>query len=261
MTKEQPLSSRLLSYLQDVATLLSWRAAGALGLTLLLSLTEGVGLFMLLPLLQLTGLEVDAGPVDRMTGFLARGFGALHLPLSLSVVLVAYLLVMSARALLSRYETVNTFILQQRLVTRLRRRLYEAISHADWLFFVRSRPSSFVHTLTRELEAVGEATYTLFSWLVNAMVTGVYVVFALWLYPLTTGVVLASGSVLLLLRLKVNRAQDQGEALSEAYEGLYASMSEHFAGMKTAKSHGAEKAYVEQFLRMSAEVERARHPG
>lgn len=236
MAARAPLSHRLVTYLQDVTTILSWQAARAFGVTLLLTLTEGVGLFMRLPLLQMTGLELGPGPASQAANVITRSFVALHLPMSLSAVLFIYMLTVSVSSLLSRFETVNTFALQQHLVAYLRRRLYEAITRADWLFFVRSRSSDFMHTLTRELETVEVATSTLFSWFVNLMVTGVYIAFALWLYPLMTCVVLASGSVLLLLRFKVNRAQEQGEALSKAYEALYADMSDHFAGMKTAKA-------------------------
>jgi ATP-binding cassette subfamily C protein len=248
----------LYAYLRSAVGALSWKAALALLLMLLISLTEGIGLLMLVPLLELTGFSVGAGPANRVAEAVRGVFQGLGLPLSLPAVLGVYVVIVSARALLSRFESVSSFALQQLLVAQLRERLYHALTAANWLFFVRSRTSDFMHTLTRELEIVGAATFTLLSWLVTLTVSLTYFAFALFLAPLMTLLVLLSGVVLLLLlRLKTSLAKGRGEKLARAYEDMYGALSEHLAGMKVAKGHGLGEAHAKLFLNMTRGVERA----
>jgi ABC-type transport system involved in cytochrome bd biosynthesis fused ATPase/permease subunit len=52
----------------------SWKAALALGLMVSLSLMEGIGLLMLVPLLQLVGLDVQHGTLGRIAQLLSSLF-------------------------------------------------------------------------------------------------------------------------------------------------------------------------------------------
>lgn len=255
---EKSLPFSLRAYFKETVDALSWRLAHAFGLMLLISLTEGFGLLFLVPLLQLTGLELGVGPADQVAKSVAQVFRTAQIPLSLATILCAYVIILSGRALLSRYEGVSSFKLQQTLVAHLREKLYRALTEANWLFFVRSRNSDFMHALTRELEIVGAATFTLLSWLVSAVVTTVYLGFAFLLSPpMTLLVLLCGGTLVLALRFKSRLAKGKGEILSKAYESMYGAISEHLAGMKTAKSHGVERSHVDLFLGMTRDVESA----
>ena len=53
-------------YVATVVQATSWKAALALGLMVGLSLTEGIGLLMLVPLLHLVGIDVQHGALGRI---------------------------------------------------------------------------------------------------------------------------------------------------------------------------------------------------
>ncbi|HZJ09455.1 MAG TPA: ABC transporter transmembrane domain-containing protein, partial [Trueperaceae bacterium] len=245
-------------YLADVGGVLSWRVLQVVAVTLLIALTEGLSLLLLAPLLELTGLDLGASPVNKVAAWVERAFATLGLPVTLASVISAYVLIVVLRALFNRWGAMSNFRLRQRFTARLRERLHGALIQADWLFFVNRRSSDFMHKLTRELETVAIATFGILEWAVTLLLTSVYLAYAVYLSPTITVVVLASGVTLnLLLRLEMRRAKPRGARLSSAYEEFYAAISDHFSGMKTAKSHGVESAYKAHFLRTARAVEQA----
>src|ERR1043166_9382907 len=74
---------------------LSWKAVLALCLMVCLSLTEGAGLMMLVPLLQLVGLNVQLGTLGQLAQFFSSLFAAIRLQPTLVTVLALYVLVVT----------------------------------------------------------------------------------------------------------------------------------------------------------------------
>lgn len=245
------------AYVATLARVLSWRVALALALMVCLSLTEGIGLLLLVPLMQLVGLDTQQGSVGRLVEFVSSIFAAFGVRPTLIAVLGLYVLIMSTHALLNRWQMILNFTLQHDFVASLRQRLYRAIANTHWLFFSRNRSSDFTHVLTAELERIGEATGLLLGLLATTIVTITYTVFALKVSAVMTGLIFACGGGLtFLLRGKTRVAYLEGEGLSKAMNSLYAAVAEHLGGMKTAKSYGAEHRHADIFARLTERVRR-----
>jgi ATP-binding cassette, subfamily C, bacterial len=137
------------------------RTALSILLTLTLSVTEGIGLLLLVPLLQLVGIDEHAGSLGSMAVAVRDIFAAAGLPLTLVTALAAYLAVAVAQSLLQRRQTMLAAAIQEDLVLSLRDRLYRAIAGTNWVFFARHRVSDFAHTLTDEVDRAGNAVYHL----------------------------------------------------------------------------------------------------
>ena len=243
------------TYLITLVRVLSWKVALALVLMICLSFTEGIGLLLLVPLMQLVGLDVQQGNVGRLVGLVSSVFAAIGLRPTLIAVLGFYVLIITTRALFLRWQSTLNLALEHDLVAFLRQWLYRAIAHAHWPFFSKIRSSDFIHVLTTEVERVGEATAHLLGLLAILIVTLTYVVFALSLSAVMTGlVVVCGGGLTLLLRRKTRVAHSAGEKLSHAMNSLYAAVSEHLGGMKTAKNYGAEDRHVDIFVRLTERV-------
>lgn len=244
-------------YLRALVSLMPRKAGLALGVMVCLSLTEGIGLLMLVPLLQLVGLDVQRGSLGRLAELVAHVFATLGLRPTLAAVLAAYVLIVSAQGLLSRWQTTLNLGLLHDFVASLRHRLYTAVTHASWLFFARSRSSDFTHVLTSEVDRVGAATYHLLQLAATALVALVYLGLAFRLSPALTAVVLACGGILMVaLRGHTGVARAAGGELSDAIQALYAAVTEHLGGMKTAKSYGAEDRHGRLFARLTDGVRR-----
>ena len=242
-------------YLITLINLMSWKVALALGLMVCLGMTEGISLLMLVPLLQLVGLDVQQGTLGRIAEFVSSFFATISIRPTLITVLGVYVIIIVIHSLLKRWESSVSLTLQYEFVVRLRQRLYRSIANTNYLFFVRHRSSDFAHALTIEMERVGAATYYILNLLATAFVAIAYVLFALKLSVVTTGLVfLCGGALVLLLKGKIKIAHVTGEGLSEAMEGLYAAVSEHLNGMKIARSYGTEERHAEIFNRLTEQI-------
>jgi len=244
-------------YVATLVRIMSWRVALALALMLFRSATQGAQLLLLVPLMALVGLEVQGGSVGWIADAVSSAFEALSVSPTLPAVLVAFVLFSGLLALITRWQTVSNFRLQQDFVHTLRRRLYRAVANSDWPTFSRSRPSDFTHALTNELNRVGGATEALLGLVTQVVLVSVYVLLALRLSPEMSVLVFVCGAGLLLaLRGKTRAARWTGEEISLATNGLYAASIEHLGGMKTTKSYGDEERSADLFADLSGRVSR-----
>jgi hypothetical protein len=84
------------------------RIAGTVALMFLFSLSEGIGIALLLPILQLSGFDLGAqGAVGRYANAVASAFESAGLHPSLLLLLVLFAGLVGARALLGRWQTVG----------------------------------------------------------------------------------------------------------------------------------------------------------
>lgn len=245
------------TYVEVLLGTMSWRVALALALMLLRTATQGAQLLLLVPLMQLVGLDVQQGSVGWLARLISSAFEFAGVPLTLATVLGAFVLFTVALALLTRWQTTFNFKLGHDFVAILRRRFYRAIANTGWLTFSKSRASDFTHALTTELDRVGAATAVLLELVANAVLVSIYVLLALRLSAAMTVTVFVAGLILLLLlRRKTLQSRWTGEDISLATNGLYSAAIEHLAGMKTAKSYGVEERSADIFSRLSERVAR-----
>jgi ATP-binding cassette, subfamily C, bacterial len=129
--------SALGAYLQDIARVMPGRLGLAIVLLLLAAFTEGVGLLLLVPLLDLVGLELGVGAVGALGEWLARAMHTAGLTPTLEVVLALYVIVIVLSALLLRSANLVAAAVAHGYAAHLRSVLQEVIARADWLFHTR----------------------------------------------------------------------------------------------------------------------------
>jgi len=124
----------LQKYLTTLINIMSWKVALALGLMVSLSLTEGISLLMLVPLLQLVGLDVQHGTLGRIAEFVSSLFMAISVQPTLIVILSVYVFTVIIHSVLKRLENSVSLTLQHEFVAYLRQSLYRAIANTNWVF-------------------------------------------------------------------------------------------------------------------------------
>jgi len=220
----------------------------AIAVMLATSLVEGVMLLLLVPLLQVAGLDVQQGSIAWLSALVARGFQVAHVPATLPGVLLIYVAAVSAHALLQEAQARCSVEAQQSVVRGLRMRLYRAVFNAPWIHVSRLRGSDLSHALTHEADRVGSGTHQLLSLAATGLVTAVYALLALRLSVSMTLAVCAGGGLLLaVFARRAATARRAGEEFSRATAALYGSAQEHVAGIKAARSHGVEAAWTARF--------------
>ncbi|MFI5352547.1 MAG: ABC transporter ATP-binding protein [Candidatus Binatales bacterium] len=247
------------SYMAAVKQAAGWKVAAALCLMVLYSLTEGVGIALLLPTLQAAGLDLaHQGDAGRYAKAIASAVAAIGLPPTLPVLLAIFVVLVSTRAALTGAQSVAMISVNQAVALALRTRLYGAIANAGWLFVARSRASDFTHALTAEIDRVALATLQLMMLGSDAVLIVVYLAVALALSPPMTAMVLGAGALLTFaVRGRTRRVHESGRAISEASNRLYAAASEHVQSLKAVKTYGAQQRSAGIFAALSADVARS----
>lgn len=240
-----------LDYLHSLIEITGWQLLSAVMLMTLASLSEGMGIAMLFPVLDAAGLNMtNEGHVGHYTAEVRHLLMKLGLPHSLwlPVLLMIFLLLMALRSLFGRAQSVRTMATALKFEMALSQRLYRAIVDAEWLFLARSRSSTFTHALTAEMSRVNGATYLFIGSLSSSILAVVYMALAFKLSAGTTLLVLGAGALLLLISRRWMLAVHQsGEAISDNMAAVYAAATEHLQNLKTIKTCDAQGAQLAIF--------------
>ena len=193
--------------------------AATVAMALASSLTEGVGLALLLPLLAVAGMNFTgstaAGRLGAASQRVLADAGVPHW-LWLPVVLGVFLATGALRSMLRRTQSMMAYATMTRAELALSRRVYERVVKAQWGFLVRQRAGRLTHLLTEELRRVAEAISLLLSLVNLGCLTLLYLAVALKLSAPTTLLVLVLGGALMLLqRGSLERTRRSGEKLYE----------------------------------------------
>jgi ATP-binding cassette subfamily C protein len=248
---QHALRAAALQFISNLTRIARWQLITAVILMSFTSLTEGLGIALLFPILQVAGFNLDGqGHVGHYTQYVRSLLTRSGLPPSLwlAALLLIFMMLMALRSLFSRAQSVLTFRVVLTHELAMGKQLYQAIIHADWLFLVRRRSSDFTHALTAELNRVASCTYLLIGLVANAILALVYVVVALKLSAGMTLLVLLAGAALLFVSRRWMRAvHTSGAALSDSMSEVYAAANEHLQNLKAMKFGDAQSSDLAVF--------------
>lgn len=211
------------------------------------ALTQGVGLLLLVPLLEVAGVSrtSSAGGLVKMA---RDGLGAIGLPLTLGSLLVTYVLVVALAAGLGAYQSVLLVRCRLGFVDRWRRRLYRAVAGAEWRHLLGVRQSDLLTALTIDVNWVAQGVLAALNLGVAAVVVAVQLAVAVRISPAVTALAVVTGAVLsAAVWPLVVRSRRLGRDLLVLNRGVLASATGFFDGLKLAKAHGLESGHVESF--------------
>jgi ATP-binding cassette subfamily C protein len=231
------------------------RAALAVMVLLVLTITEGLSLVLLAPLLEYVTL-VEENPLPRLEGWLEGGLGWVGLQATLGSVLLLYVAIAAARAGLQQWRAHLMTSLREDLIYRYRSRLYAAIHAAQWRFLVTRAPSELVYALTSETSRIGPVVTKLGDLVVAVLVSVIYLGMAIRLSPALAGVVLiCAAAMAVYVHSALEQARAAGVDGGDAKKRLYRTMGEQVAGLKTSRSYGA----IERHASRTEALSRAAH--
>ena len=223
-----------------------WRAAAAAALIVAGALLEGMGLLLLVPVLQ-----VVTGPgLGRGGALLAPLAGVLD-PLGqtqkLLLLLACFGVLTAARAatLAARDRTLNR--LQLAFTEAVRARLVARLSGAAWPAVARLSHARLVQALSVEVLQVGVASSNALVGAAAAVMLIGHCLLALLLAPIAGPVAIgfaALGAVA--SRPYLRRARRLGRSITEGYFGMTEAAMAFLAGLKLAAAQGQTAAFVVQ---------------
>lgn len=217
--------------------------------TLLAALTEGFGLLLLLPLVNvLAGTSLGGGLIDRVAADLVAFLPGSTPTTRLAVLLAAFagLMVLRAWSILNR--DVLLARLQTGFVERLRIRIVERLARAEWRVLAGLRHGRISHVLSNDIRSCGLAAQLALQAGVGGVLLAVQMILALLLSPavaLLVVVLLALGA--LLLRPALRRSRQLGTELTESNFRLTDDTNQFLGGLKLAFSQNLQGGFAREF--------------
>ena len=219
------------------------RLLGGLALALAGAVVEGVGLVMLVPVLgMLLGADKPDGVPDGLAAWLPQG------PDTLPLVLAVFALLILTRFAVLHARNIVLARLEQDYVADMRRGLFARLASAPWRDAARLAHGRISHALSRNVDRAAQSVSALLRGLSAAVMMVVQAGLALWLAPGLTLLVVACSLVLVLcLGPLRRRAARLGQQMTLEDYQLFSTTTGFLGGLKSAKAHGLENSYLDQF--------------
>lgn len=200
-----------------------------LGLTFAASLAEGVGLLLLVPMMNMAGIDGTNGSPPPH-GKLAFALGL-------------YLLLVTAAAGLVAIRGIVSSEQRNRFLDRLRVDLHTALLGISWPAFQTLRTTDVKHIVIGETGRLGTCHDALLNLIVVAFTVPVLLIAALLLSPLLTLMTLLVAGLALFLMRRIGRSGfGIGVRLGQASRDMMADLTDDLAGFRLIKGFGAEPA-------------------
>ncbi|EPC8421025.1 ABC transporter ATP-binding protein [Bacillus wiedmannii] len=211
----------------------------------LISLLEGIGIVLLIPMISMTGII----NIDEETTFIApvsRFLQDFPKTTSLASILGIYILIVLGQNLLQRNITLRDARTQQAFVRELRIETYSMILKAKWSFFLEKRKTNLINILTTELARVSYGVNLILQLLAAILFTFIQVGIAFLLSPQITIFVLVFGLLFLVAsRVFIKKARILGGKTSELAKNYLSGITDHFNGIKDIKSNTLESSRID----------------
>lgn len=209
------------------------QAALLLTLMALSAATEGAGLILLVPLLGALG-QGSAGQIGE---FLA----AIGIPANLGTLLTLFVALVGLRAVLVYQRGIAAVQFEAGLVDGLRQRAWSALLHCDWRALMNMKRADTASLLISRVDQAGAyVNQAILAAAALVTLAGVALA-AMVISPLLTAGAVVSGLIVLAAfhRLR-RRAGVLGEALGQAYAGIYGLLGEGLTALRVIKGLGSE---------------------
>ncbi|MBZ9710954.1 ABC transporter ATP-binding protein/permease [Mesorhizobium sp. ESP7-2] len=210
------------------------------------SLTEGISILLLVPLLHLVGradqdFAVRLPNIDFVRWLVPGG------TLQLTTVLCALVGLVAMQAAFNRFKSVYMARLLFDFINRLRMNLFESIGKARWGVFTRMRGSDLDHALTGDIDRVQGAAFSLLMLVQITVLLVGYLVISMFISPVMTAFAVMIGIVMFIaLQPFRSRATAFGRILTTNRQDQYRTVSDFLGGIKVAKSLNVEASYFAQ---------------
>ena len=224
-----------------------WLWAGLLVLT---PVTEGMAVFLILPLFQSIGLRAEGEQVPQETFADALGVG--DNLLAMVLLLLGAIVVHEC----TKWVQVRTHArFHWRFVASLREDLFRAMARARWAALANLRTSNLHKTITEDVDRAFATLTAAENLSLSVVISAAYLFMAIWVSPLlTTLVIVGSATYLMLLRRPIDYMDQLGQRVAETYGELYGTIAEYLTFIRTFKSYGKVEDAIGRFESSSGEI-------
>jgi len=233
------------------------RIAYVLGLMIVSSLSSGVGILLIIPLLGSVDISLGSATSDAgIQSHINAAFDSLGMQPSLGLILSLYLLLIICVALLNYLNAVAGAKLQRDFVINLRSQVYRSLLNANWQYLGSKRMSDFARLVTSQVQSTGFTVFQVITLTSKLVLIAVYLCLSLWLSPVITLLALVCAAVLVAIIFPLNsRIRRSGHQELEAHADIFHTVFEQLQSLKVIKSFSAESHFAEKMDHSSRVLE------
>ncbi len=220
----------------------------AIALSIVVTVTEGIGVLLLLPMLEAAGIETRTSSIESITTQVKQMLGWFEVRPTVPAVLALFLFAMILHEIVSRIRRVVIARLHARIAATMRSTLFAAVARTRWAFFSAERQAGVVKALTLDVERTVSATLSVHSAAVALFVVMLYLMLALYVSLYVTLMVASTGVLIYAMMARyLARSAAIGKGTGERIERLYSLTGEYLAAMKTVKSYDKVEDCIARF--------------
>lgn len=223
------------------------RLALAAVLVFAAALLEGVGILVLVPILEVFSGSDSTGVMKYVDGF----FSSLSITsdmMKLVLVLGAFITLLIVRNLIVWRRDVTLARLSMGFVDHWRTRVFNTLARAPWRKINAHKQTDIEHSLMSDVGRLSSGTTQSLQGVTAFVMLVVQIGIALYLSVYLTLIVLAFGVLTgVLLWPFVGRSRVLGRRQTEKGRNLFSLLDQFLSGLKLAKVHNIEEQYVSSF--------------
>ena len=214
-----------------------------LGWNIGISLLSGIGIVMLVPLLNM--LQIGDSPLPGW-------FTALPYPLRVAALLAAYVALVTVKALLSRGLSIRESEFIENTSLRLRDELYAAVSGASWESLTARKDTDTISLFTSQCGQVSAGISEVIHLLASLVSAGIQLGIALWMSaPVTLLVCLLGACMLAVFKPLRKKSRDYGDEMIRISREFYGELQNQLSSVKEVRAYGVEREHAETFGRIN----------
>lgn len=225
-------------------------------LNIVLSMTGGISVVMLIPLLGL--LQISEDSVSALAA-LAAPLHRFSYPVQVCILIAAYFLLVVGKALLGRLLSVREYAFVEDYSCGLRSQLYRAVSRADWETLSAERQVDTVDLFAMQCGEVGCGAAEVIHLVSSLLSAAVQLAAALWLsLPVTVFVFLCGCVYIFAFRGLFRTSREYGEKMIRLNRSMYEELFNQLRGVKEVRSYNVQHEHAVLFEQISNSFRSAR---
>lgn len=211
------------------------------GLGLIAAIFEGVGIGLLVPVLEYVAQGPRVFESSRLAAATARIVAPLGIAPGLPLLFVAAFIPVIGRQAIRYLRQVYAARIRFAAMARIRRRGAAALLEADLAFVLGRGEARLVAALTTEVERCASALPMFLQLLESALLIGLYLSMLFVLAaPLVPVVVTAMLLAAVTIRVKIRRTEQWGNDVAAQVRALQSAIAERLIGFRLVKLRGRE---------------------
>ena len=219
-------------------------------LNIAVSLTGGISIVMLVPMLGL--LDISEGATSALSLFAAplHNFSS---EMQTVILIGCYFLLVVFKAMMARMLSIKESYFLEGYAFSLRDQLYHTVSGAQWEQLAASRQTDTINLFTAQCSQASYGVAEIIHLLSSTVSTVVSLCIAVWLsLPVTVFVMICGGAFAMVFRKLTKASKTYGDEMIRINRAMYQELFSQLRSVKEVRTYGVQKEHQKLFGDISA---------